>query len=146
MTDTATTSASRETRGFQAEVKELLDLMIHSLYSNREIFLRELISNASDALEKLKFESLINPSIAASSGEPLEIRLEPDPVNRTLSIFDNGIGMTYDEVIQNIGTIAHSGTKSFLKALQEQKSGSELIGQFGVGFYSVFMVANRVVL
>src|ERR1700687_2568522 len=99
---------------FKTEVKELLDLMIHSLYSHREIFLRELISNASDAIEKIKFESLTDPSLATPS-DGFEIRLDADPAKKVLTITDNGIGMTYDEVIKNIGTIAHSGTKSFLK-------------------------------
>src|SRR5689334_2129544 len=121
---------TKQIQTFQAETKELLDLMIHSLYSHREIFLRELISNASDAIEKLKFESLTQTELAsATSG--YEICLIPDPEKRTLSISDNGIGMTFDEVIQNIGTIAHSGTKSFLKMKQELKSHPELIGQFG---------------
>jgi len=136
---------TKQVQSFQAETKELLDLMIHSLYSHREIFLRELISNASDALEKLKFESLTDQSLI-SSGHQLEIRIEVDKTKRTLSISDGGIGMTREEVVQNIGTIAHSGTKAFLKMKQEAKSNPELIGQFGVGFYSSFMVADRVTL
>lgn len=131
------------TQSFQAETKELLDLMIHSLYSHREIFLRELISNASDAIEKLKFENLTQPELFPAPAE-FEIRLSPNPEQKTLSISDNGIGMTYDEVVQNLGTIAHSGTKSFLKVRQELKDNPELIGQFGVGFYSSFMVADKV--
>ncbi len=144
-----------ERHEFQAEVKQLLDLMVHSLYSNKDIFLRELISNASDALDKLRFERLTDAELGA--GGELLIRLEPDKQARTLSVIDNGIGMTRDEVIHNIGTIAKSGTKEFLsavkKARQESKTDKddgklppELIGQFGVGFYSAFMVADRVTL
>ncbi len=130
---------------FQAETQELLDLMIHSLYSHREIFLRELLSNASDAIEKLKFESLTDSSLI-QGGENYEIRLSPNAEARTLTISDNGIGMSYEEVVQNIGTIARSGTKAFLKLKQENKASTDLIGQFGVGFYSAFMVADRVTL
>jgi molecular chaperone HtpG len=138
---------TKQTQVFQAETKELLELMIHSLYSHREIFLRELISNASDAIEKLKFESLTDPTMGAlAKGADFEIRLSTDPDKRILTISDNGIGMNYDEVVQNIGTIAHSGTKSFLKVRQELKEHPDLIGQFGVGFYSAFMVADRVTL
>jgi len=141
-----------ERHEFQAEVKQLLDLMVHSLYSNKEIFLRELISNASDALDKLRFERLTNPELGGAA--ELLIRLEPDKQARTLSIIDNGIGMTRDEVIRNIGTIAKSGTKEFLSAVKNAKADGkddgkvppELIGQFGVGFYSAFMVADRVTL
>jgi molecular chaperone HtpG len=132
---------------FQAEVSQLLDLMVHSLYSDKDIFLRELVSNASDALDKLRFEQLTRPDLAAS-GE-LCIRIEPDREKRTLSVADNGIGMTRDEVIKNIGTIAKSGTKEFLSAVKEAKRKEvppELIGQFGVGFYSAFMVADKVTL
>ena len=136
---------TKQTQIFQAETKELLNLMIHSLYSRREIFLRELISNASDAIEKLKFEALTDSTLPTVS-EGFEIRLDPNKDLKTLSISDNGIGMTYDEVIKNIGTIAHSGTKSFLKVREELKNNPDLIGQFGVGFYSAFMVADRVTL
>ncbi len=136
---------AKQTQTFQAETSELLDLMIHSLYSHREIFLRELISNSSDAIEKLKFESLTDSSLAAFATD-FKIQLVTDPEKKTLSIADNGIGMTWDEVVKNIGTIAHSGTKSFLKMRQELKEHPELIGQFGVGFYSAFMVAHRVVV
>ncbi|MFZ9595661.1 MAG: molecular chaperone HtpG [Bdellovibrionia bacterium] len=141
---------SKVTQSFQAESKEILELMIHSLYSNREIFLRELISNASDAIEKLKFESLVNSELPLPASG-FEIRLSPDSAQRTLAISDNGIGMTRDEVIENIGTIAHSGTKAFLKRglpemKKELKEHPELIGQFGVGFYSAFIVADRVTL
>ena len=132
---------------FQAEVKELLELMVHSLYSNKDIFLRELISNASDALDKLRFEQLTGA--VGASGSELHIRIEADPAKRTLSIIDNGIGMTQSEVIANIGTIAKSGTKEFLRAVKEAQKKEvppELIGQFGVGFYSSFMVAEKVEL
>ena len=134
---------ARETRQFQAEVKEILDLMVHSLYSHREIFLRELISNASDALDKLRFEELQHPEWGGSEDEK-HIRLIPNAEAHTLTLVDNGIGMTYDEVLQNIGTIAHSGTKDFLKRSKELKDRPDLIGQFGVGFYSSFMVADKV--
>jgi molecular chaperone HtpG len=135
-----------ERHEFQAEVKQLLDLMVHSLYSDKDIFLRELISNASDALDKLRFEQLTRTDLAAAD---LHIRLSADRAARTLTIEDNGIGMTRDEVIKNIGTIARSGTKEFLTALteaQKKDAPPELIGQFGVGFYSAFMVADRITL
>jgi molecular chaperone HtpG len=137
-------SESAERHEFQAEVRELLDLMIHSLYSHKDIFLRELISNASDALDKVRFESLSRPELAPI-GE-LEIGLEVDEQARTLAVHDNGIGMTRAEVVENLGTIARSGTREFLRALREaQAAGApELIGQFGVGFYSSFMVADRI--
>ncbi|MBL8150130.1 MAG: molecular chaperone HtpG [Blastocatellia bacterium] len=142
--------AKAETYQFQAETKQLLDLMIHSLYTHKEIFLRELISNASDAIDKLKFEALTKPELLEpSAGSDYEIRLETDPVERTLTISDNGIGMTREEVISNIGTIARSGTKEFrekIKAANSENSVAELIGQFGVGFYSSFMVADKVTL
>lgn len=136
---------TKETRSFQAEVKQILDLMVHSLYSHREIFLRELISNSSDALDKLRFEELQNPELTAAQPDvEKHIRLIPNKEAKTLTIVDNGIGMTYDEVIQNIGTIARSGTKEFLKHTKELKDRPELIGQFGVGFYASFMVADKV--
>ena len=140
-----TSTPNRESRSFQAEVKEILNLMVHSLYSQKEIFLRELISNASDALDKLRFESLSHEEWKVST-EDRGITLVPDSKARTLKIEDNGIGMTHDEVVKNIGTIAHSGTKEFLRAKAELKDRPELIGQFGVGFYSSFMVASRVTL
>ena len=144
MTDTATTSASRETRGFQAEVKELLNLMIHSLYSNREIFLRELISNASDACDKLRFEALDHPELFEGDAE-LVIRIDYDADARTITVTDNGIGMNRDEVIANLGTIAKSGTREFFSQLTgDQQKDAHLIGQFGVGFYSSFIVADKV--
>jgi molecular chaperone HtpG len=139
-----------ERHEFQAEVKQLLDLMVHSLYSDKDIFLRELISNASDALDKLRFEQLTRTDLAAAD---LHIRLSADRAARTLTIEDNGIGMTRDEVIKNIGTIARSGTKEFLAALADARKDAhdkatppELIGQFGVGFYSAFMVADKITL
>ena len=144
MTDTTTTPAQRETRGFQAEVKELLNLMIHSLYSNREIFLRELISNASDACDKLRFEALGNPALFEGDTE-LAIRVDYDAAARTIAVSDNGIGMNRDEVIANLGTIAKSGTREFFSQLTgDQQKDAHLIGQFGVGFYSSFIVADRV--
>ena len=136
---------TKETRSFQAEVKQILDLMVHSLYSHREIFLRELISNGSDAIDKLRFEELQNPEWDASQpAVEKHIRLMPNAEARTLTVVDNGIGMTFDEVIANIGTIARSGTKEFLKHTKEIKDRPELIGQFGVGFYASFMVADKV--
>jgi molecular chaperone HtpG len=137
-------SEPAERHEFQAEVRELLDLMIHSLYSHKDIFLRELISNASDALDKVRFEALSRPELSPI-GE-LEVTLEVDETARTLAVHDNGIGMTRQEVVENLGTIARSGTREFLRALREaQAAGTpELIGQFGVGFYSSFMVADRI--
>lgn len=134
----------QETRGFQSEVKQLLHLMIHSLYSNKEIFLRELISNASDAADKLRFRALSAPELYAGDGE-LRVRLSFDKKQRTLTIADNGIGMRREEVIENLGTIAKSGTKAFLESIgSDQAKDSQLIGQFGVGFYSAFIVADKV--
>ena len=133
-------------RVFKTEVQQLLQLMIHSLYSNRDIFLRELVANAADALDKARFESLTDPA----SARDWKIRITPDSENKTLTITDNGIGMTEEDVVENIGTIAKSGTKAFLQMLEarEDKSADmpELIGQFGVGFYSAFMVADKVEL
>ncbi|NHB92571.1 molecular chaperone HtpG [Photorhabdus cinerea] len=134
----------QETRGFQSEVKQLLQLMIHSLYSNKEIFLRELISNASDAADKLRFRALSAPDLYENDGE-LRVRLSFDKEKRIITISDNGIGMTRDEVIDNLGTIAKSGTKAFLESIgSDQAKDSQLIGQFGVGFYSAFIVADKV--
>jgi molecular chaperone HtpG len=139
-----TTAATQETHGFQAEVKELLNLMIHSLYSNKEIFLRELISNASDAADKLRFEALTDNALMENDTE-LKIRVSYDPKARTVTVTDNGIGMSRDEVIANIGTIAKSGTREFLASLTgDQQKDANLIGQFGVGFYSSFVVADKV--
>ncbi len=141
-----TVDTKKETLGFQTEVKHLLHLMIHSLYSNKEIFLRELISNASDAADKLRFEALSNDGLYEGDSE-LKIRLEFDKDLHTITIKDNGIGMTRAEVQEHIGTIAKSGTKQFFEALTgEQAKDSELIGQFGVGFYSAFIVADKVTL
>jgi len=136
-------SEAPERHEFQAEVRELLDLMIHSLYSHKDIFLRELISNASDALDKVRFEALSRPELAARE---LEINLEIDAAARTLAVHDNGIGMSRPEVVENLGTIARSGTREFLQAIREAKAAAapELIGQFGVGFYASFMVADRI--
>src|SRR3989338_7345227 len=142
MTESAT--ANRETMGFQTEVKQLLQLMIHSLYSNREIFLRELVSNASDACDKLRFEALHNASLFENDAD-LQIRVSYDKQARTLTISDNGIGMSRDEVINNLGTIAKSGTREFFSRLSgDQQKDANLIGQFGVGFYSSFIVADKV--
>ncbi|MFB4360629.1 molecular chaperone HtpG [Pantoea sp. BS_8] len=138
------TMKGQETRGFQSEVKQLLHLMIHSLYSNKEIFLRELISNASDAADKLRFRALSDASLYEGDGD-LRVRLSVDKDNRTITLSDNGIGMRRDEVIENLGTIAKSGTKAFLESLgSDQAKDSQLIGQFGVGFYSAFIVADKV--
>src|SRR6188472_818691 len=138
------TVAAAETQGFKAEVRELLRLMIHSLYSHREIFLRELISNASDANDKLRFEALSNPTLMAGDTE-LAITIEADAAKGTLTIRDNGIGMSREEAISHLGTIARSGTAEFFKKLSgDQQKDSQLIGQFGVGFYSSFIVADRV--
>ena len=133
-----------ETRGFQTEAKQLLHLMVHSLYSNREIFLRELISNASDAIDKLRFAALSDGDLLADDPE-LRIRIDFDADEKTLTLSDNGVGMTRDEVIENLGTIARSGTSEFFGSLTgDQQKDAQLIGQFGVGFYSVFMVADEV--
>ncbi|PJE78049.1 Chaperone protein HtpG [invertebrate metagenome] len=139
-----TVKINKETMGFQAEVKQLLHLMIHSLYSNREIFLRELVSNASDAVDKLRFEALKAPELLASDSD-LAISLSFDKENHTITVSDNGVGMSRDEVINNLGTIAKSGTSEFLQQLTgDQKKDSQMIGQFGVGFYSAFIVADSV--
>ena len=144
---------STEQHTFTAEVQELLNLMVHSLYSQKDIFLRELISNSSDALDRLRVEGLSDAGLL--SGTELEIRLEVDSETRTLSISDTGIGMSREEVVRDIGTIARSGSREFLTALKEKQhaenegsaaASADLIGQFGVGFYSTFMVADRVTL
>jgi molecular chaperone HtpG len=138
--------AMKETLGFQTEVKQLLQLMIHSLYSNREIFLRELVSNASDACDKLRFEAIDRPELLAGAAE-LEIRIEFDAVARTITVTDTGIGLSRQEAIDNLGTIARSGTREFFASLTGDRArDSNLIGQFGVGFYSSFIVADRVVV
>jgi len=140
-----TTAAPAETQPFQAEVAELLHLMVHSVYSETDIFLRELISNASDACDKLRYEAIAAPDLI-SDGLPPEIRILPDKTARTLTVVDSGIGMDRQELADNLGTIARSGTKSFVARLAEAKDGANLIGQFGVGFYAAFMVAERIVV
>ena len=140
----AQANQAEQTLGFQAEARQLLQLMIHSLYSNREIFLRELISNASDAVDKLRFEALEDPSLFEEDPD-LRIRISVDEDAKTITISDNGIGMSRDEVISNLGTIAKSGTAEFLAKLSgDRKKDAALIGQFGVGFYSAFIVADTV--
>src|ERR1700709_2123985 len=141
-TDTTTVA---ESQPFQAEVAELLHLMVHSVYSETDIFLRELISNGSDACDKLRYEAIAHPDLIAD-GAPPNIRIAPDKKADTLSVIDSGIGMDRQELIDNLGTIARSGTKSFLARLTEAKDGAGLIGQFGVGFYAAFMVADRIVV
>jgi molecular chaperone HtpG len=135
---------NRKTLEFQTEVRQLLQLMIHSLYSNKEIFLRELISNASDAADRLRFEALATPELLEENPD-LEIRIEYDDTAKTIIVIDNGIGMSRDELVSNLGTIARSGTAEFLQQMtgDEQKD-AQLIGQFGVGFYSAFIVADKV--
>lgn len=140
MSDTAT-----HTQPFQAEVSELLHLMVHSVYSETDIFLRELISNASDACDKLRYEAIANPALLGE-GDALKIRISPNKAAGTLTIADNGIGMERQELIDHLGTIARSGTKAFVSKLKEAKDGLGLIGQFGVGFYSAFMVADKIVV
>ncbi|ARP78584.1 molecular chaperone HtpG [Bordetella genomosp. 6] len=143
MSQTTTNSAS-ETLGFQAEVKQLLHLMIHSLYSNKEIFLRELVSNASDACDKLRFEAIDQPALLEGDGE-LAIRVDYDKAARTITISDNGIGLSRDEAVANLGTIARSGTREFFSQLTgDKQKDAQLIGQFGVGFYASFIVADKV--
>ena len=138
--------SKKQTHEFQTEVSQLLNLMIHSLYSNKEIFLRELVSNASDAIDKLKFESLSNEKLLEGKQEP-SVHIDVDKDSGTITIRDNGIGMTQDEVMENIGTIANSGTRKYLESLDKnQTQDSNLIGQFGVGFYSAFIVSNTVTL
>lgn len=140
-----TTTDTATSQPFQAEVAELLHLMVHSVYSETDIFLRELISNASDACDKLRYEAIARPELITDGGPP-RIRIIPDKKANTLSVVDSGIGMDRQELIDNLGTIARSGTKSFLSRLGEAKDGAGLIGQFGVGFYSAFMVAERIVV
>ncbi len=142
---TADTATSAQSQPFQAEVAELLNLMVHSVYSETDIFLRELISNASDACDKLRYEAIAAPDLIGD-GTPPKIRIAPDKKANTLSVIDSGIGMDRQELIDNLGTIARSGTKSFLSKLSDAKDGAGLIGQFGVGFYAAFMVAERIVV
>src|SRR5437763_11928225 len=137
VTDTAPVS-----QPFQAEVSELLHLLVHSVYSETDIFLRELISNASDACDRLRYEAIAKPELLDEA--PLAIRIAPDKDAGTLTIADNGIGMDRQELIDNLGTVARSGTRAFINKLAEAKDGTGLIGQFGVGFYSAFMVADRI--
>jgi molecular chaperone HtpG len=140
------TETGRETLGFQTEVRQLLKLMIHSLYSNKEIFLRELISNASDAADKLRFEALAVPDLLGEDTD-LKIRIESDKDNNTITVIDNGIGMSRDELVEHLGTIARSGTSEFLQQMTgDQQKDAQLIGQFGVGFYSTFIVSDKVVV
>ncbi|MGI9322198.1 MAG: ATP-binding protein, partial [Pseudomonadales bacterium] len=134
--------ADKKTMGFKSEAKQLLHLMIHSLYSNKEIFLRELISNANDALDKLRFKAIEQPQLA--EGEPT-IRIDVDADAKTVTVSDNGIGMSREDAAANLGTIAKSGTAQFLDSLTgDQQKDAQLIGQFGVGFYSAFIVADKV--
>ena len=140
-----TSDTAAHTQPFQAEVSELLHLMVHSVYSETDIFLRELVSNASDACDKLRYEAIANPSLLGE-GDALKIRIIPDKTAATLTIADNGIGMERQELIDHLGTIARSGTKAFVSKLKEAKDGLGLIGQFGVGFYSAFMVAEKIVV
>jgi len=136
--------APKETLGFQAEVKQLLHLMIHSLYSNKEIFLRELVSNASDACDKLRFEAIATPALLEGHPEP-ELQISFDKAARTVTVSDTGIGMTREDAIEHLGTIARSGTREFFSRLTgDQQKDAQLIGQFGVGFYASFIVADQV--
>ncbi len=139
-TETETIS---ETHRFQAEVAELLHLMVHSVYSETDVFLRELISNASDACDRLRYEAIAKPELLERGGA-LTIRIKPDSEASTLTITDTGIGMDRQELIDELGTVARSGTRVFMQRLAEAKDGAALIGQFGVGFYSAFMVADRI--
>ena len=144
MTQATPSADAAQTLGFQAEVKQLLHLMIHSLYSNKEIFLRELVSNASDACDKLRFEAIDQPDLLAGDTD-LHVRVDYNKENRTITISDNGVGLSRDEAIANLGTIARSGTKEFFSKLTgDKQKDAQLIGQFGVGFYSSFIVADKV--
>src|SRR6202040_1101525 len=138
-----TIDTASESQPFQAEVSELLHLMVHSVYSETDIFLRELISNASDACDKLRYEAIARPELI-ENGEPPKISIVPNKKDNTLTVADSGIGMDRQELIDNLGTIARSGPRAFVARLAEAKDGAGLIGQFGVGFYSAFMVADRI--
>ena len=142
-TDNLSKGPATETHSFQAEVAELLRLMVHSVYSETDIFLRELISNASDACDRLRYDAIARPELTADDSR-FAIRIAPDAAANTLTVADNGIGMDRQELIDNLGTIARSGTRAFVSKLSEAKDGAGLIGQFGVGFYSAFMVADRI--
>src|SRR4030088_2898269 len=144
-TETVATETVAETHTFQAEVAQLLHLMVHAVYSETEVFLRELISNGSDACDKLRYEAIQKPDLMATGGT-LSIRITPDATAATLTVSDTGIGMDQQELIDNLGTVARSGTRAFLSRLNEAKDGTSLIGQFGVGFYSAFIVADRIVV
>ena len=139
----------KETHQFKTEVKQFMHLIINSLYSNKEIFLRELISNASDAIDRLSFKAQTDAKLLEEGAE-FKIKITPDKTARTLTLSDNGIGMTYAEVVENIGTIAKSGTAAFMQAIEKSKNQNtlapELIGQFGVGFYSAFIVADKITI
>src|ERR1700739_804134 len=140
-----TTDTAATTLPFQAEVSELLNLMVHSVYSETDIFLRELISNASDACDKLRYEAIAKPELIGD-GAPPKIRIQPNKKSNTLTVADTGIGMDRQELIDNLGTIARSGTKAFVAKLTEAKAGTGLIGPVGVGFFSAFMVADRIIV
>src|SRR6478752_5458979 len=143
MSETATENAAPQAHQFQAEVAKLLGLMVHSVYSDRDVFLRELISNAADALDKLRYEAIARPELLAGDAV-LKITVTADKAAKTLTIADNGIGMTRDELVDNLGTIAKSGTRAFVEKASATEGELRLIGQFGIGFYSAFMVASRV--
>ena len=144
MTDTAPTRDEAQSYSFKAETRQLLNILIHSLYKDREVFLRELLSNASDALNRIRFEMVTNRDVLDPDAE-LAIHIHADKESRTLTIQDTGIGMTRDEIVENLGTIAQSGARKFIEATKDKKADfTQVIGQFGVGFYSVFMVAEWV--
>src|SRR5688500_9527294 len=136
-------AAAPESRSFEADVSKLLQLMVHSVYSDRDVFLRELISNAADACERLRYEAIANPPVLGDDAKA-RITLISDAASRRLTVEDNGIGMSRDEMVEALGTIARSGTRAFVDRLQDGAEGAQLIGQFGVGFYSAFMVADQV--
>src|SRR5688572_650330 len=146
MTTSVTEAAAPQRMEFRTELKQLLDLIIHSLYTKKEIFLRELISNAADAIDKLRFEALKSPELLGGESADGKIRLVPDEAAGTLTVSDNGVGMSREAIVENLGTIARSGTRAFLETLKQAgaENRPELIGQFGVGFYASFMAADRV--